>query len=217
MEKNEPRSNIIWYFLLNFSITWGAMAPFALAYHTIWEGDISRILDYGYWLILIAPVSLMCASGPTVSALVLSWREGGGRALRELGHSFVRWRVHVGWYLLVTVVPISLTASAILLSGYGATFSSEFSIERFFVGITLHFPLYMASGPFGEELGWRGYALPRLPALNFVIDDVLEGGVNSALCQDLHGKTLSFLLLGEMTVRVPLACIPSGSRYRQGL
>ena len=57
------------------------------------------------------------------------------------------------------------------------------------------------------------YALPKLQALNFVIDNALEGGVNSSLCQDLHGKTLLFLLLGEVTVTVPRGCIPAGSRY----
>ncbi len=57
------------------------------------------------------------------------------------------------------------------------------------------------------------YALPNLPALNFVIDDALEGGVNSSLCLDIHGKTLSFLLLGEITVRVPATCLPEGSPY----
>jgi hypothetical protein len=38
------------------------------------------------------------------------------------------------------------------------------------------------------------YELPGLQALNFVIDDVLEGGVNSSLSIDTHGKTLSFLM-----------------------
>lgn len=57
------------------------------------------------------------------------------------------------------------------------------------------------------------YLLPNLNAINFVIDDALEGGVNSALTQDLHGKTLSFLLLGEMQVSVPASCVPAGSRY----
>ncbi|MBP0492565.1 AtuA-related protein [Pararoseomonas indoligenes] len=40
------------------------------------------------------------------------------------------------------------------------------------------------------------YDLPRLHGFNFVLDDVLEGGVNGALNLDGHGKTLSFLLLG---------------------
>jgi hypothetical protein len=39
------------------------------------------------------------------------------------------------------------------------------------------------------------YDLPKLAAFNFVIDDVLEGGVNASLGLDGHGKALSFLLL----------------------
>src|SRR3546814_11573628 len=39
------------------------------------------------------------------------------------------------------------------------------------------------------------YVLPRLWALNFVLADVLDGGVNSALNMDSHGKPLSFHML----------------------
>lgn len=39
------------------------------------------------------------------------------------------------------------------------------------------------------------YELPNLHALNFVIEDVLEGGVNGSLNLDGHGKTLSYRLL----------------------
>ena len=48
------------------------------------------------------------------------------------------------------------------------------------------------------------YDLPKLHAFNFVLDDVLEGGVNATLGLDGHGKSLSFLLLAA-TVRVPAA------------
>lgn len=48
----------------------------------------------------------------------------------------------------------------------------------------------------------KRYDLPLLPALNFVIDDVLEGGVNGSLNLDGHGKSNAFLLLG-MAVQVP--------------
>ncbi|MNL61061.1 hypothetical protein D3C87_1849340 [compost metagenome] len=47
------------------------------------------------------------------------------------------------------------------------------------------------------------YELPRLGALNFVIEDALEGGVNSSLGLDTHGKCLSYLVLG-MDIRVPV-------------
>jgi hypothetical protein len=42
----------------------------------------------------------------------------------------------------------------------------------------------------------RRHELPGLQAFNFVIEDVLQGGVNGALNLDGHGKTLSYLLLG---------------------
>ena len=41
----------------------------------------------------------------------------------------------------------------------------------------------------------RRYLLPNLAAMNFVIDDVLDGGVNGSLNLDTHGKALAFLLL----------------------
>ncbi|MDB5893088.1 MAG: hypothetical protein JWQ88_619 [Rhodoferax sp.] len=46
------------------------------------------------------------------------------------------------------------------------------------------------------------YLLPQLQAMNFVLDDVLDGGVNDALNLDSHGKALSFLLL-ELPLSVP--------------
>lgn len=48
----------------------------------------------------------------------------------------------------------------------------------------------------------RRYDLEKLSSFNFVVDDVLEGGVNGSLNLDGHGKTQSFRLL-ELTVRVP--------------
>ena len=48
----------------------------------------------------------------------------------------------------------------------------------------------------------KRYLLPKLGAMNFVIDGVLDGGVNGSLNLDTHGKTLAFLLL-EMPIEVP--------------
>lgn len=49
------------------------------------------------------------------------------------------------------------------------------------------------------------FLLPGLCAINWVIDDVLGGGVNSSLFIDRHGKGLSSLLLAQ-AVRVPPHC-----------
>lgn len=46
------------------------------------------------------------------------------------------------------------------------------------------------------------YVLPQVQAMNIVLDDVLDGGVNDSLNLDSHGKALSYLLL-DMPVTVP--------------
>ena len=48
------------------------------------------------------------------------------------------------------------------------------------------------------------HLLPRLHAMNFVLDEVLDGGVNDALNLDSHGKSLSFLLL-DLPITIPSA------------
>ena len=57
------------------------------------------------------------------------------------------------------------------------------------------------------------YDLPKLLAFNFVLDDVLEGGVNASLGLDGHGKSLSFLLLAatvslEASLLAPIESTP---------
>ncbi len=57
------------------------------------------------------------------------------------------------------------------------------------------------------------YELPKLAALNFVIDDVLEGGVNSSLNLDIHGKTNSFRVLA-LEIDIPDALAPHLPGFR---
>jgi len=47
---------------------------------------------------------------------------------------------------------------------------------------------HVAAGPVTR------YALPKLRALNFVIQNALGGGVTISLALDAHGKTLSYLM-----------------------
>ena len=46
------------------------------------------------------------------------------------------------------------------------------------------------------------YVLPKLHAMNFVLDNVLDGGVNDSLDLDMHGKALSFHLL-TLSITIP--------------
>ena len=52
----------------------------------------------------------------------------------------------------------------------------------------------------------KRYLLPKMHAMNFVLDGVLDGGVNDSLNLDSHGKTLSFLVL-DIEIEVPEALV----------
>jgi hypothetical protein len=51
------------------------------------------------------------------------------------------------------------------------------------------------------------FELPGLAALNFVLDEILDGGVNDALNLDTHGKALSFWLL-DLPIEIPAGLAP---------
>ena len=55
--------------------------------------------------------------------------------------------------------------------------------------------VHIAKGPVTR------YELPNLRALNFVIEGALGGGVTRSLAQDMHGKSLSTLIL---TIDLPV-------------
>ncbi|MHC8946581.1 hypothetical protein EV681_1055 [Advenella incenata] len=74
----------------------------------------------------------------------------------------------------------------------------------------VHWPLLLEQVSAEKVKAWfahRGatqvvrYELPNLQALNFVIDNVLEGGVNTSLNLDKHGKSNSFRLL-DMSIQI---------------
>jgi hypothetical protein len=62
----------------------------------------------------------------------------------------------------------------------------------------------------------RRYVLPKLGALNFVLEGILDGGVNESLGLDTHGKTLAFLLL-DLEVLVPADLAQSLAPHAPGV
>lgn len=56
----------------------------------------------------------------------------------------------------------------------------------------------------------RRYVLPKLGAMNFVLEGALDGGVNQSLNLDTHGKTLSFMLL-SLEIEIPAESVAQGA------
>jgi membrane protease YdiL (CAAX protease family) len=111
-----------------------------------------------------AVLNVIALSGPSVTALILSAVLGRGE-LRRLLDGFSIGRAPARWVVLALVLPLAMIVVAIAVSvlAFGAptpviTIGLVGVLAREFVRI-----LFLG-GPLGEEVGWRGFALPRLQA-----------------------------------------------------
>ena len=135
------------------------VAFFVLAYALAWS----------FWIPYAAGVSPnpVFASGPLIAAIIVTALIGGRSGLKALLSRMVRWRVGFKWYAVALLLPFAVYLFAAFLNVLlGATASLAESLSHWYF-LFLMFPLYLLSplsGALGEELGWRGYALPRLQA-----------------------------------------------------
>ena len=146
---------LVAFFVLTFAITWGLGGCFALfpAQFEALFGEISNT----------NPLFFVAVYAPSVSALIVTAYTGGISGLRELLNRLLRWRVGLRWYLTVFLgVPLLLLGSAALSAWFSGK-SLEFGPKDWRLALyALLIPLVTDPGPLGEELGWRGFALPRL-------------------------------------------------------
>ena len=105
---------------------------------------------------LILPlVALPISYIPTALAVLLLRLGRDADELVDLRHRLTAWRVGLRWYILaVVLVPAAHLAGVALATFWDGRFPLH--LERFAL-----LPLFLITS-LGEEIGWRGYALPRL-------------------------------------------------------
>jgi membrane protease YdiL (CAAX protease family) len=144
------------------------LAFFILAFGLTWPYEIVDVLgSRGVLPIRIElsgpglPVILLAGYGPTFAALIVSATVQGRAGIRSLLSRMVRWRVGVQWYVVVIFLPALLFLGADLLYLFlGRTLPASGAPLSAVLFVPL---LLVVQGVFnGEELGWRGFALPRL-------------------------------------------------------
>jgi membrane protease YdiL (CAAX protease family) len=109
-----------------------------------------------YPLLYLNPlIGLLGLFGPALAAILVTAVTEGGSGVRALLSRVVRWRVPVRWYLVALGLPalVALLAAicSILLGSAVLRFGTLTVLDLVLVVLVV-----------GEELGWRGYALPRL-------------------------------------------------------
>jgi uncharacterized protein len=165
---------LVTFFLLVFGLTWSFMIVDALGSHDI--------------LPFRLPIPLLIVMGymPTLAAVIVTGLTKGKAGVRALFGKLLIARVGLKWYIFAIFGFGAMSISAIVLANLfgGSTSSPIFSEEA------SHFPgpiamvlnivmLYIVLGLInGEELAWRGFALPRLQAkYNALTSSVILGAI----------------------------------------
>jgi membrane protease YdiL (CAAX protease family) len=150
------RIPIIAFSVLAYAWTW---ACFFGAHRALTAMAEDRAGEAGLGLLVV----LLAPFGPTLSALLMTSLLEGRAGLRDLWRRLRLWRVGARWYAFVLcwLVLAKLAGSWVVSFGGGGTYempnlSNWSAVPQRFVLILL------LGGPLGEEIGWRGFALPRL-------------------------------------------------------
>jgi uncharacterized protein len=139
------RYPLVAYFALTFLISWtGALA--VAAPHLIRDEPLPKMTG-----ILMFPAMLL---GPTFAGIVLTRIVDGKSGLRVLFSQMFRAWVPPGWYTALLLPPALVLAVLLLLERFA---SPVYAPNRFFMGILFGIP-----AGFLEEIGWMGYAFPKM-------------------------------------------------------
>ena len=142
---------------------------FGLAWFISWALWLPLVLNaLGHRIALVVPHHhFLGALGPLVAACIVTAVTDGRRGVGELFARFAIRRRDLGWLLIALLGPVMLFAIAALAIRLvnGATLDlRQFGrVDEFpqlgVVGVLLCYTLTFG---LGEEIGWRGFALPRL-------------------------------------------------------
>jgi membrane protease YdiL (CAAX protease family) len=154
------RHPLISYFAIAYAGTWLVWALFVLS------RDGSGLLPFHSPSSFLVLIGIGTFSGPTVGAFVVTAVTAGAEGVVRLLWRIVQWRVGVVWYLFVLIgVPAIETLGTMAIPGALASVTPiDWPPELISAAVFFVYPGLLA-GPLGEEIGWRGLALPRLQQL----------------------------------------------------
>jgi uncharacterized protein len=101
--------------------------------------------------------------GPTVAGFTMAAVTGGFKKVKSLVAATFRWKVNPIWYVAAIGVPFATQLVSILLNPlFGSAAPAWGNIPPLMEILPMVALFAVFSGPLGEEIGWRGFALPKL-------------------------------------------------------
>ena len=141
------------YFALAYSIAWGGILiiNFYSGFHLFHgESVLSKGIGgqlMGVWLVML--------SAPCIAGLFLKRMVDGKEGVKQLFSSMTRWKVSIRWYIAALLIIPALLVPII----YSLVLISKNYAPGLMVAMGIGAGLI---GGFFDEIGWTGFALPKL-------------------------------------------------------
>lgn len=147
-------SSTVMFFVATFVVTWGSWLGWAALKPAPSEARSTS----GPWTLLL----FLGIFAPALVAIALTRREQGSLGVRRLLRRLFQWRVPMRWYILALsfMAAVKLGAAFLYRAMTGAW--PAFGQQPVYLLIAATIVSTIVLGQAGEEVGWRGYALPRM-------------------------------------------------------
>jgi membrane protease YdiL (CAAX protease family) len=140
---------LFFFFLMSYAFSWIVLIPYVLSVWGILKGNFS-------FLYILKPFV-----GPTLAAIVMTGITEGKAGVLRLRDRLKQHRAGLKWYLFILLgIPALILFGIVIQPGMLGSFQGLTS------KILVSYPVYFVIVFFGvalpEEIGWRGFALPRM-------------------------------------------------------
>jgi membrane protease YdiL (CAAX protease family) len=124
-------------------------------------------------------VLLIAAYSASLAGVILTVIVSGKTGLREMFGRLGIWRVGIGWWAFALFALVPMYLGGMVLGNLFIGSSLDLShVPPLYMFIPLFIMKFFIDAGFGEELGWRGFLLPRMQARhNALVSSIIVGTV----------------------------------------
>ncbi|MFW9924448.1 MAG: CPBP family intramembrane glutamic endopeptidase [Candidatus Thorarchaeota archaeon] len=187
-------------------------------FHNIWDIPFFAFVTeegFVYENVTIAGFFLwfFYAFSPTISAIIITAIVNGKDVLKKLLKGYLIWRVNWKWYIAAFLLLLAPLLGGIIFYFIGTPPGFNQNLTAGSITYLVFFGL--ASGPLSEELGWRGFLLPKFQKhFNATLSSIFLGlfwfawhiplyfipGTSQNLSSNIIGISIYFVLVMSISI-----------------
>jgi membrane protease YdiL (CAAX protease family) len=147
----DTRNQLITFFLLTYVVTW-------VSWLGAWAISDGGFAQSGLWMLPF----YIGVFAPGFVAVWLTFRGEGSAGVRALLSRLVQWEARLRWYVFALTYMAAIKLAAALIHRLATAEWPRFGNEPLYLMLAATLGSMVVFGQSGEEVGWRGYGLPRL-------------------------------------------------------